>query len=203
MAFTWGQNLIKVVNNFATPEECKLLSDYLDTLPDFSSKSVAWLEFIPGEHDKEIKIENEKVASLMHELNKRTHDYIVETYFPEAELEIISDNGNRELELIRWSNNSGLDAHSDWREPDGSPHPLTLPAFTLGSLIYLNKEYSGGHISFPEYDFFLDPQPGDLILFPCQYLHAVTEVSTLPDKEVARRYTMPVFYWFDLKAKED
>lgn len=201
MAFTWDRDLIRVVNNFASPDECKLLSDYLDSLPAFSSKSVAWLQFIKGEHDNEIKIENEEVASLMHALNKRTHDYIVNTYFPEVELEVIKDNGNRELELIRWSNNARLGAHSDWRESDGSPHPLTLPAFTLGSLIYLNKEYSGGHISFPDYDFTLDPQPGDLILFPCQYLHEVTAVYPAVEDGVAKRYTMPVFYWFDLKEK--
>lgn len=203
MAFTWDKHLIRVVNNFATEEECLFLSNYLDTLPDFKSKSVAWLDFIPGEHDKEIKIENKEVDQLMRKLNQRTHDYIVNTYFPEAELEIINDNGNRELELIRWSENARLGAHSDWREKDGSPHPLTLPAFALGSLIYLNKDYSGGSISFPDYEFSLDPNPGDLIFFPCQYLHEVTEVIALPDKDVARRYTMPVFYWFDLKPKED
>ena len=97
---------------------------------------------------------------------------------------------------------SHLAPHSDWRLSDGSPHPLTLPQFTIGSLIYINKDYAGGEINFPDYDFKLDPQPGDLILFPCQYMHEVLQVLPLEGKEKANRYTMPVFYWFDLEEKE-
>lgn len=200
--FTWGKHLIRVVHNFASQEELAILESYLASLPDFESKSVSWLDFIEAEHNPDNEITDSKVRDVMRDLHKKTHKYITEVYFPENELEIISDNGNRELELVRWSKGTILGPHSDWREPDGSAHPLTLPAFTLGSLVYINKDYSGGEINFPEYGFKLDPTPGDLIFFPCQYMHEILEVFPPEGKEKANRYTMPVFYWFDLREKE-
>jgi hypothetical protein len=200
--FTWGKHLIRVVHNFATPDELSILDDYLKSLPDFNTKSVSWLDFIEAEHKPEYKIDNPNVEKVMRELNTRTNKYITEVYFPESELSVIRDNGNRELELVRWSAMAHLAPHSDWRLADGSPVPLALPQFTLGSLVYINKDYAGGEINFPDYDFKLDPQPGDLILFPCQYMHEVLQVLPLEGKEKANRYTMPVFYWFDLEEKE-
>lgn len=200
--FTWGKHLIKVINNFANKEELEILDSYLGSIDDPHHKHVSWLDFIDGEHDLENQITDPEVARVMRELNDRTYKYITEVYFPEAELSILKDKGSRGLELIRWRRFAELPAHADWRLPDGSPYPLTLPAFALGTLIYINKDYSGGAINFPEYDFKLDPQPGDLILFPCQYLHEVTRVGVLEGKDEANRYTMPVFYWFDLEAKE-
>lgn len=197
--FNWGSHLIQVVPNFATDQELSVLNDYLYSLPDFEFKSVSWLEFIAGEHETQIKIEDENVRQAMIDLDNRVHRYIVENYFPNSELKIIKDKGRRQLELIRWRQNASLPAHSDWRKADGLPYPLTLPAYTVGTLVYLNKDYSGGEINFPDYSFKLDPKPGDLILFPCQYMHEVCKVSPIDGKDKASRHTMPTFYWFDLE----
>lgn len=201
--FTWGKHLIKVINNFATKEELDILTNYLNRLPQPKTNSAYWLEFIEGNHDPDNSIEDVKVKEVMESLNTRMHTYITQTYFPEAGLSITKDKGHRALELIKWKEGSRLLPHSDWRLEDGSPQPLVLPQFTVGSLIYINKDYAGGEINFPDYEFKLDPQPGDLILFPCQYMHEVLEVSALEGKTQARRYTMPVFYWFNLEAIED
>lgn len=200
--FTWGKHLIRVVHNFASQEELAIIDGYLKLLPDFKSKSVSWLDFIEAEHDPRNEITDPKVREVMLDLHDRTHKYITEVYFPENGLEIIRDNGNREIELVRWSEGTVLAPHSDWRLADGSAHPQTLPEFTLGSLVYINKDYAGGEINFPDHDFTLDPTPGDLIFFPCQYMHEILEVFPLEGKEKANRYTMPVFYWFDLREKE-
>ena len=200
--FTWGKHLIRVVHNFATPGELAILDDYLKSLPDFESKSVSWLDFIKEEHNPDNGITDPTVREVMLDLHDRTHKYITEVYFPENGLDIIKDNGNREIELVRWAEGTVLAPHSDWRLPDGSPQPQTLPAFTLGSLVYINKDYTGGEINFPDHDFTLDPTPGDLIFFPCQFMHEIVEVFPLKGKRKANRYTMPVFYWFDLREKE-
>jgi hypothetical protein len=69
-------------------------------------------------------------------------------------------------------------------------------------LVYITKNYTGGEINFPDYEFKLDPTPGDLIFFPCQFMHEIVEVFPLEGKKKATRYTMPVFYWFNLREKE-
>ncbi len=76
--FTWGKHLIRVVHNFATPDELSILDDYLKSLPDFHTKSVSWLDFIEAEHLPEYKIDDPNVEKVMRELNTRTNKYITD-----------------------------------------------------------------------------------------------------------------------------
>jgi predicted 2-oxoglutarate/Fe(II)-dependent dioxygenase YbiX len=60
----------------------------------------------------------------------------------------------------------------------------------IATLIYLNNDYSGGEIYFPEYDISHKPEPGDLLCFPDNpdYVHGVSSISN------GVRYTIP--RWF-------
>jgi predicted 2-oxoglutarate/Fe(II)-dependent dioxygenase YbiX len=62
-------------------------------------------------------------------------------------------------------------------------------------LVYINDNYEGGHINFPNQNFGFKPKAGDLIIFPGNnaYQHEVTEVIS------GKRYTMPSWYSFDIK----
>jgi predicted 2-oxoglutarate/Fe(II)-dependent dioxygenase YbiX len=46
-------------------------------------------------------------------------------------------------------------------------------------LIYLDEDYEGGELHFPNFDFTLRPKPGTLVYFPSdhRYLHAAREVT--------------------------
>jgi Rps23 Pro-64 3,4-dihydroxylase Tpa1-like proline 4-hydroxylase len=61
--------------------------------------------------------------------------------------------------------------------------------------MYLNDEYEGGEINFPENNIMVKPKPGTIVFFPCHYIHEVMEVTENLNGPT-RRHTMPLFHWF-------
>jgi len=49
----------------------------------------------------------------------------------------------------------------------------------LAMLVYLNDDYDGGYLYFPEFDYYLKPSPGDIVIFPgsLYYVHGVSTVT--------------------------
>jgi predicted 2-oxoglutarate/Fe(II)-dependent dioxygenase YbiX len=49
---------------------------------------------------------------------------------------------------------------------------------TISALLYLNNDYTGGHLEFPNFGIKIKPEPGMLILFPSNfaYRHQSTPV---------------------------
>ena len=94
-------------------------------------------------------------------------------------------------QIIRWFKGYELHPHADKENPDGNPHPF--PWRDFASLVYLNDDYEGGQIYFPNKEIELKPKPGTLIFFPgtSEFLHGVREVPE------GIRYTLPTFYTFD------
>lgn len=62
---------------------------------------------------------------------------------------------------------------------------------THSSVVYLNDEYEGGKISFPEYGEEYRPKLGDLIIFEAKILHEVTEITG------GKRYTGALWHTTD------
>jgi hypothetical protein len=62
--------------------------------------------------------------------------------------------------------------------------------------MYPNDSYTGGEITFPDYDLIIKPKPGDMILFPGngKYKHTVEVVTS------GVRYTMPSWYTYDIET---
>lgn len=142
-------------------------------------------------------IDDASVVSVMQELSTKTVDFIKSEYiFKYMNREIDYDLWSRELELIRWSVGASLPSHFDGDDPEDALPPEQHLA-KIGSLIYLNDDYSGGEIGFPDYDIKIKPNPGDLVIFPFFYLHEVHQV--LPKDNFGSRHTMPMFNNFVLK----
>ena len=62
----------------------------------------------------------------------------------------------------------------------------------IATLIYLNDNYEGGEIYFPEYNNLIKPNIGDLIIFPgnLNYVHEVKSIIN------GNRYTIPTWFRF-------
>jgi len=82
-----------------------------------------------------------------------------------------------EIPIREWAAGSGMGPHCD--NYDGH----TTLAFSM--IVYLNDDYEGGEIEFPNQGVSIKPQEGSLIVFPSNepYLHKVNEVLS------GKRYT--------------
>jgi len=87
-------------------------------------------------------------------------------------------------------NNSDLVMDEGYPEEEWTNH---IPRFLsdYSSVLYLNDDYEGGELFFPEFNLTIKPKLGDLVTFPTNsmYIHAVKEVKH------GTRYTIALS-WF-------
>ena len=75
--------------------------------------------------------------------------------------------------IVSWSSGDSQEEHKDNNE------------FT--AIIYLNDDYEGGELNFPESAITINPPAGSLIVWPGYLTHSVSPVVS------GTRYTMPIF----------
>lgn len=95
------------------------------------------------------------------------------------------------VNFARWPVGFELHPHADAENPGGAPHPF--PWRNFASVIYLNDNYGGGEIYFPNFKLELKPKPGTLVVFPgtLRYLHGVRAVTS------GMRHTIASFLTYD------
>ena len=100
------------------------------------------------------------------------------------------------LNFARWLQGYQLMPHADAQNPGNQPHPF--PWRNFAAVIYLNEDYDGGEIYFPELGIELRPTAGTLVLFPgtLKYLHGVRMVTG------GMRHTIASFLTFNA-SKQD
>jgi len=95
------------------------------------------------------------------------------------------------LQIVRWMRGYELHPHADREEPNGTPHPF--PWRDFASVIYLNDNFEGGQIHWPNKKIEWKPTKGSLAIFPgtLEFLHGVREVPE------GVRYTIASFYTYN------
>ena len=90
--------------------------------------------------------------------------------------------------LVVWRVGNGQAPHADKETPDGVPN--MYPENDIASLIYINDNYEGGEIYFPNQNIAIKPKEGQAIFFPGdkEYLHGVTTITA------GERFTSPAFW---------
>lgn len=125
---------------------------------------------------------SEQVSLIMFDQRKRVMQIIEELFDKDK---IYSDL----CQFVRWFDGYELQPHADSMNPDGSIHPFPYREFA--SITYLNDDFEGGEIYFPNKDNFSPKiKSGMLVIFPgtVEYLHGVKSVSE------GTRYTIASFY---------
>lgn len=176
----WGSDSSKIhiIENFITDEESQILNRYI-------RNNVIW------------------VKDATHEVwNDRVHNFDM---FTTQEVKVVAQKvlnnvknkiesllnvelGSNAPSIVRWCSGNGQAPHADKQLPDGSPN--MYPQNDISSLVYLNEDYEGGEIFFPNQSIQLKPPKNGLIFFPGDifFLHGVTTVIS------GIRYTMPSFW---------
>ena len=95
------------------------------------------------------------------------------------------------INFARWPPGYELQPHADSENPDGVEHPF--PWRDFATVMYLNDDYEGGEIYFPNLGLELKPAPRTLIVFPGTlfFLHGVRRVTR------GMRHTIASFLTFD------
>ena len=107
-------------------------------------------------------------------------------------LSVFAGRGN----FHRWDVGDSLSLHTDAEKEDCTAplasyidmyQPPTAISYT--ALVYINDDYQGGELVFPQHNLKIKPKSGTLVMFPstCMYPHEVAEVAS------GVRYTYSMF----------
>jgi hypothetical protein len=182
------ENII-LINNFLKKKDIKIFYDYVEKYKDSEN-------FRGGKslNQNFIKKDNFDVYSLLIEYQDKIYEE-VKSYFVEKLGVKVRKTPNTPIHFVKWENGMSSVLHADCEKQDGTPvFEANFYRLNISSLIYINDNYEGGSIEFPEYDFYLKPSRGSLVIFPSNHKHLVTEV-----KGSNNRYTMPMWFTFDLE----
>jgi hypothetical protein len=165
---------INYIKGFMSPEDAERIYQHAKRFDDGFK--------MHGNNEKEFKVytyheieANEKeVLNLMQDYAFRVYDYVLKTYGGPFQ-----EFNPHKTHIARFEEGHGMHDHFDSSRPND-----------IATLVYLNSDYEGGEIYFPDYDIVIKPEPGDLLCFPDQpaYVHGVKTIKS------GTRYTTP--RWF-------
>ena len=136
------------------------------TLRDVDSESASWVHGITLQCKEKI------------EVDLRTPELFVESVF---------------LACL-WPGDSHIPHADNSRREHGRWLPNHTPQRDYTALVYLNDNFTGGELVFPDRDVVIIPKPGLFVGFPSnhKFVHAVPNVLS------GKRYSLPV--WFTVNA---
>jgi predicted 2-oxoglutarate/Fe(II)-dependent dioxygenase YbiX len=93
----------------------------------------------------------------------------------------------------KWDVGSSANPHSDNSDFDGNPTEGFDNLKYVG-ILYLNSDYEGGDLFFPEHDISIHPNPGSMYIFSggVENIHGVTEITS------GTRYSIVSFWNFEV-----
>ena len=173
-----------VVEDFLTAAECRRLVEIGRIQPSEEGR-IAVLDEDRETGDTKLKYSSHRITTLI-----KTFE-VGDDFIPVVGLACqhwLRPAYGREIEWFEWPDilqygpGGRYDLHADAevRDPDivGGWRRVQERDYSL--LIYLNDEFTGGEIEFPNYDFRLRPKRGMLVAFPSdhRYLHAALPVES-------------------------
>lgn len=160
-------SLVKHIKSFMSHEHAIFIYGYaIDNDKDFINFGNTEKEFT---YNADIK--NSNVKDLLDHYGKKVWDFVSENYDGPFE-----EYDSSKTHMARFSEGYGMHEHFDSTKPND-----------IATLIYLNSDYSGGEIYFPELGIEIKPNAGDLICFPDtpDFVHGVKPITN------GIRYTSP------------
>jgi hypothetical protein len=133
--------------------------------------------FSPKKLENDNDFEIFKISSMVHSLIK----YSVSNYCSSLEIKEpwLPDFFN----IRMYNTGADMGPHIDSNDPTDTKHPV------LSGVLYLNDNYSGGNISFPNQNISIKPDAGSIIIFPSThpYLHHPEKILS------GNKYMIPFF----------
>lgn len=161
---------VKLIKSFIPYTDARLITKYA------KAHDHMFTEF--GNNEKEFtfhaNFQDSSIKDLLQKYQKLVYNFVNENYPGPFE-----SYDESKIHIARFQEGYGMHEHFDSTKPND-----------IATLIYLNEDYDGGQIYFPELNIYIKPNEGDLICFPDtpDFVHGVKPISE------GIRYTAP--RWF-------
>jgi len=178
----YSEDRVIIIPNFISKKDLKLVNTWL-----CESKA-------EGGIDRN-NINNKVVVNILLDSEKRIYDQICKNYTDVYDVEF-EQKALIPTHLIKWDlgYDNPLPVHADCERPDGLPAMHDgYYKYNLAAICYLNDNYVGGEIFFPQFNKTIKPNAGDLIMFPGRFRHGVTGVKS------GDRHTMLSWFRFNVE----
>lgn len=182
------RNRIVEIKNFVEPEMARSLVDYFE-------KEDRWGETaFNGSHGAPVQPGAIKPSdfglsdNVFEEINQKLEEAIIAVYG--------KDVTPSSIHAQKWEVGSSANPHSDNSDFDGNPTEGFDNLKYVG-ILYLNSDYEGGDLYFPEHEISIHPNSGSMYLFSggVENIHGVTEITS------GIRYSIVSFWNFDSGAQ--
>ena len=196
-------DMIQSRENFMTEEELKFLSESARSIDEWDKTETHYNENGTVIYDSSywdnrvasrplLDKKNPKISIVIEGLVKRLKKEVDEFFNVDAL--------PTSPAIVRWMPGYRQEPHADKELHTGpdAGKPNDFPWYDLAGLFYLNDDYEGGELYFPNQGIQFKPKPGAAYFFPgaMNYVHGVTEITS------GIRYVIP-FFWTILKHTGD
>jgi hypothetical protein len=193
-------NIIYYKNVLADPKAFVDKIEYLESFNDNTLQLSKWKTWKASDQDTEYGVSKDGMFSNMQyknelDLQTSTLVYNIKSISDLCFVNYAYNTGVRQLKLpdyfsIRKYNSlADMGKHVDAEDPTDKAHPV------VSGVLYLNDQYEGGEIYFPEQNIKIKPEAGSLVMFPSYrpYFHHPLPVTS------GNKYMVP-FFWYDLET---
>lgn len=172
--------------------------EFLDKANENSSNIGKWQTWSASNSDQKYGISKDGIFSNMQYLTEED----IETSLISYTIKAISDlcfanyKKNTGVDILKlpdyfsirkYDTGADMGKHVDSEDPTDKSHPV------VSGVLYLNDDYEGGEIYFPEQNIKIKPSAGSMIMFPSYrpYFHHPLEITS------GNKYMIP-FFWYPL-----
>ena len=201
--FGSSSEMIQARENFMTEEELRYLSEVARSITSWDITETHYNENGTVIYDSSYW--DNRVASrpILDSIDPRISEVInkmVDRLKKEVDSFFKVDARPTSPAIVRWMPGYKQEPHADKELHTGpdAGKPNDFPWYDLAGLFYLNDDYQGGELYFPNQGIQFKPKPGAAYFFPgdMNYIHGVTEITD------GIRYVVP-FFWTIAKHTGD
>jgi hypothetical protein len=189
-------DMIQAKENFMTEEELNILSNFAKKITIWDESETHYNE--DGTIIYDADYWKDRVANYPTILKQDPENIVIPT------IQNLVDRLKKEVDsffnvkaiptspaMVRWLPGQLQMPHADKElHEDGAEGPNDFPYYDLAGLFYINDDYEGGELYFPQHNIEFKPKAGAAYFFPGDknYLHGVKPIIS------GIRYTIP-FFW--------
>lgn len=183
------KNDIVAINDFVTPQQAKSMIEYFESQAKVWGPIAFYGSLGMGLAPNDPSLSNFNLE-LDHFDNLRNRFKQACEMFFERELRPNTSHAQK------WDVGGFAAPHSDNSDHDGNPNAFEINKYV--GILYLNNDYEGGELYFPDHNLEFKPTMGQYIMFPGGHenIHGVKEITA------GTRYTM-VSFWDYADAEYD